>query len=90
MNDLHIVTPGQNDEEPLTWDAYNAASRAVEKHRERADKALRVLADVVDRDDCWLDHHGVCQAHGYLSLEQGEKCPQYEAKELLAAEGVEV
>ncbi len=52
--------------------------------------ALRLLADLVDRDDCWFDHHGGCQAHGYLSLEQGEKCPQHEAKELLAAEGVEV
>ncbi len=32
-------------------------------------------------------HHGGCQAHGYLSLEPGEKCPQQDAKELLKAAG---
>jgi hypothetical protein len=52
--------------------------------------ALRLIADLVDSDDCWFDHHGGCQAHGYLSLEPGEKCPQQEAKELLAAEGMGV
>ena len=51
--------------------------------------ALRLIADLADPDNCWFDHHGGCQAHGYLSLEPGEKCPQQEAKELLAAEGVE-
>ena len=51
---------------------------------------LRLIADLVDADDCWFDHHGGCQAHGYLSLEPGEKCPQQEAKELLSTEGIEV
>ncbi len=90
MADPHVVTPGQNDEEPPTWDAYHAASRAVEKHRERADNALRLIRDLTDRDDCWFDHHGGCQAHGYLSLEPREKCPQQEAKELLAANGIDI
>lgn len=49
--------------------------------------ALNLIRDLVDSDDCWFDHHSGCQAHGYLSLEPGEKCPQQEAKELLAAEG---
>jgi hypothetical protein len=45
----------------------------------------RLAADfVVDEDDCWFDHHGGCQAHGYLSLEPGELCPHAEAKQLLA------
>lgn len=44
-----------------------------------------LLRSLVDEDDCWFDHHGGCQAHGYLSLEPGEKCPHAEAKELLAA-----
>lgn len=95
MTDLHIVTPGRDDEDPPTWDAYHAASRAVEKHRARADaaeeqlrKALTLIGDLVDADDCWFDHHGGCQAHGYLSLGEGEKCPQQEAKELLAAHKV--
>lgn len=46
-------------------------------------QALTLLAELVDTEDCWFDHHGGCQAHGYLSLEQGEKCPQFEVKELL-------
>ncbi len=53
----------------------------------RAD-LLRLISDLLDSDDCWFDHHGGCQAHGYLSLEPGEQCPHAEAKALLAAEGV--
>jgi hypothetical protein len=45
---------------------------------------VELLRSLVDDDECWFDHHGGCQAHGYLSLEPGEKCPQAEAKELLA------
>ena len=47
---------------------------------------LRLVRDLLDSDDCWFDHHGGCQAHGYLSLEPGEQCPHAEAKALLAAE----
>lgn len=43
-----------------------------------------LLRSLVDEDNCWFDHHGGCQAHGFLSLEPGEKCPHAEAKELLA------
>lgn len=50
---------------------------------ERLKQAYTLLAELVDTEDCWFDHHGGCQAHGYLSLEQGEKCPQFEVKELL-------
>lgn len=49
-----------------------------------------LLRSLVDEDSCWFDHHGGCQAHGYLSLEPGEKCPQQEAKDLLAAQGVDL
>jgi hypothetical protein len=41
------------------------------------------LDDFVDPDPCWYDHNGGCQAHGYISLEPGEKCPVLRAKELL-------
>lgn len=51
----------------------------------RAEKAEALLRDLVDPDDCWFDHNGGCQAHGYLSLEPGELCPHAEAKSLLAA-----
>lgn len=44
-----------------------------------------LLDALVDDGDCWFDHHGGCQEHGYLELEPGEKCPHAEAKELLAA-----
>lgn len=42
-----------------------------------------LLESLVDSEDCWLDHHGGCQNHGYLSLEPGEVCPQRELKDLL-------
>ena len=45
---------------------------------------VELLRSLVDPDDCWFDHHGGCQAHGYLALELGQKCPQAEAKELLS------
>ena len=48
---------------------------------------LDLLKSLIDDEGCWFDHHGGCQAHGYLSLEPGEKCPQVEAKERLAEEG---
>lgn len=44
----------------------------------------QLVRDMVDPDDCWFDHHGGCQAHGYLSLKPGERCPQAEAKAWLA------
>lgn len=47
----------------------------------------RLLADLTDPDDCDFDHHGGCQAHGYLTLKPGELCPHAEAKQLLAEGG---
>lgn len=44
-----------------------------------------LLRSLIDPDNCWFDHNGGCQAHGFLSLEPGEKCPHAQAKELLAA-----
>lgn len=43
-----------------------------------------LLQSLTDPDDCWFDHHGGCQAHGFLSLEPGELCPHAEAKQVLA------
>lgn len=63
------------------------AALVAEVERLRAERAaaLRLIRDLTDDDDCWFDHHGGGQAHGYLSLGPGEKCPQQEAKELIAA-----
>jgi hypothetical protein len=43
-----------------------------------------LVRDLSDSYPCWFDHHGGCQAHGYLSLGPGEKCPQSEAQEIVA------
>lgn len=67
------------------WATQRDAARAERDSAVREAAALRaLLRDMVDPDDCWFDHHGGCQAHGYLSLEPGELCPQAEAKALLA------
>lgn len=39
-----------------------------------------LVAALTDPEDCHFDHHGGCQAHGYLDLKIGEMCPQLEAK----------
>lgn len=45
-----------------------------------------LLAVFVDDSECWFDHHGDCQGHGFSGIEPGERCPQVEIKELLAAQ----
>lgn len=45
---------------------------------------INLLRELIDEDDCWFDHHGGCQAHGYLSLKPGETCPQQDAKDVIA------
>ena len=62
------------------WDGYAVLG-------EQRDAVLALLAALVDRDDCWFDHHGGCQAHGFLSLQPGELCPHAEAKVLLQEVG---
>lgn len=42
-----------------------------------------LLMSLVDTDPCSFDHHGGCQAHGYLSLQPGELCPQAELQDLI-------
>jgi hypothetical protein len=55
------------------------------RHLAQIAELMDLLACMVNEDDdCWFDHHGGCQAHGYLSLEPGEECPQAQAKRLLA------
>lgn len=55
------------------------------------DDSLLVYRDLleafVDDEDCHFDHHGGCQAHGYLSLEPGQVCPQEELKLILHVGG---
>lgn len=46
-------------------------------------QAVNLLGQLVDADDCWFDHHGDCQAHGYFDL-MGCLCPHQAAKNFLA------
>lgn len=46
-------------------------------------EALELVAAMVDPDPCWFDHHGGCQAHGYLEPPPGFVCPHARAKRLL-------
>jgi hypothetical protein len=49
---------------------------------------LDLLSALVDESPCEFDHHGGCQAHGYISLQPGEECPQAELKRLLASRDI--
>lgn len=53
----------------------------------RATVAARdaLIRDLTDPDPCWFDHHGGCQAHGYISLQPGQTCPQHDAQQIVAA-----
>lgn len=51
---------------------------------EQRDRLLVLMRDLTDEGECWFDHHGGCQEHGYLSLKPGELCPHAEAKVLWA------
>lgn len=44
---------------------------------------ISVLVELVDPDPCRFDHHGGCQAHGFLDLAAGETCPNALAQALL-------
>jgi len=52
----------------------------TERERDRLALILRRAVDLwrehMDTDAaCRFDHHGGCQAHGYLRLDPGERCP---------------
>lgn len=43
---------------------------------------LRELVhDLIDPGECWFDHHGYCQEHGWMETEP--PCPHARAKEAL-------
>jgi hypothetical protein len=70
----------------VAWvDAADGSEADPDRSRQGLTSLLRLLSSLVDEDDCWFDHHGGCQAHGYLDLRGGVQCPHQEAKEVLAA-----
>jgi hypothetical protein len=73
------VSNPQPPTDPATNAVYDIAV-AAHRYQRRAEAAEAILRDLVDPDDCWFDHHGYCQAHGWL--EEGV-CPHKRAKDWL-------
>lgn len=72
------------------WLAAHDAAKRAEWEAEQgepekpSERIHQLIHDLTDPGECWFDHHGGCQEHGYLTLQHGEKCPHAEARELLA------
>ena len=85
---IHYVPRRPSDGLILPWSSlaekraeWGAEQGEPEKPSERIHQLIH---DLTDPGECWFDHHGGCQEHGYLTLHPGEKCPHAEARELLA------
>lgn len=52
------------------------------------DDLLTLIGDLTDPGDCWYDHHGYCQEHGWFATTP--RCPHARAKDVLAAAGKEI
>lgn len=46
---------------------------------DQADELRGLLAELVDPEECWYDHHGLCQAHGL----DPAPCPHTRARQIL-------
>lgn len=44
-------------------------------------RLMKLIRDLADPDPCWFDHHGYCQAHGWMDTEP--RCPHARAHDLL-------
>lgn len=52
---------------------------------------IDLLIDLVDPDECQLDHHGNCQTHGWTAGEgDNKKCPQKRLKEFLIKQHIKI
>lgn len=45
------------------------------------DELRQLVEDLTDPDECWFDHSGNCQAHGWFTDER--PCPHARAKKWL-------
>lgn len=82
----HWEWGGQVRMDPADFDDAIEKVRAEAK-QEALESVRSLIQDLTTNDDdpCQFDHRGGCQAHGYLTLEPGEMCPQEEAKRWLRA-----
>lgn len=80
MAELEYLCALRNAAPSLLADAREAA-----RLRERVAALESVVASLVDPDPCRFDHHGGCQAHGFLDL-AGQECPNAAAHRLLTPE----
>jgi hypothetical protein len=55
-----------------------AFKKSMKKFAEQLVEARELVKELDDPDDCWYDHHGLCQTH---SLHE-KPCPHERAKEL--------
>lgn len=88
----HHESAGLAPSSPYARATYDAVAELI-REDERARLAAEgrkdmaalyaLLDDLTDEDPCWCDHHGYCQAHGWMATEP--RCPHARAKELLAA-----
>ena len=73
----------------MIWKYLASAEIRHDQQADTNDRSVQVPVDLlnwlVDPDPCWFDHHGGCQAHGFLSLKPGEMCPEEQAKQLSAS-----
>jgi hypothetical protein len=69
------------DEVTAERDAALAEAGAL---RDKLVAVTGLLADLTDPGECWYDHHGYCQEHGWFDTDP--RCPHARAKALLPKE----
>lgn len=69
----------QNIWGPETAELIAAAPQLVADLADRIESAESLLRALVDADDCWFDHNGDCQAHGFFD----GPCAHEQAKQFL-------
>ena len=70
------------DAPPVAYDAIDTILTALDQYEARVRELLGLVDALRDDDECWYDHHGYCQAHGWF--ETDPPCPDRRARELLA------
>ena len=90
IRNLHKGDPSMNSVKTLLGLAADLVQELIDLRAEQgetekpSERIHQLIHDLTDPGECWFDHHGGCQEHGYLTLQPGEKCPHAEARELLA------